>query len=106
MIGRTFGIDCSYVNGEGFDWLFAQAQPTHTLQVWPYGKRWFLPRWDLTDAQIGGIESRPEETKVDWTAQGCLKIEDCRIHARFLRWWWIKVRGPVRRLFTRQREDE
>ena len=99
MTEQGIDIQCSWVNIESFDWLFSEFQPAQTIQVWPYGKRWFLPRWDFVDAQIRAIDSSAEKTSVDWSAGSYLKIEDRRFHARFLRWWWTKVRTPVRRFY-------
>ena len=100
---QTINITGTYVDDTA-DWLFDLIKPKETIQLWPYGKRWFLPRWEI-DAVVDVSEAPCGEMQLDWSGPA-YKIEDRCYHARFLRWWWIKVRCPVKRWLHRKDESQ
>lgn len=76
-----------------------------TIDIWPWGERWYLPHslatGQLASAQYS-ISSDSGEVEYDqvFEISGMENLTDSRIHARVLRWWWMKVRCPIMRKFA------
>ena len=71
-----------------------------TMEIWPWGRRWFLPC-----IEIRGVPDweRGEDDTYNLTFTGVVAyILDDRIHARLLRWFWIKIKTPIGRWWYRR----
>lgn len=66
--------------------------------IYPYGNRWFLPRveGDIVGMDISNMGNDEVYTWI--RATNGVRIQDDRVHAQLLRWFWIHVAIPAQRL--------
>jgi len=95
VLGETFNVEMTHIADDTFFIPAAQMDREGRLELWPDGKRWFLTHWEC-DGEMSITLAPHGEPQLDFSGTSH-KVEDSRLPARLLRWWWMKVRCPVRR---------
>lgn len=102
--GQSVTFELSTDGNSWHNFKEAMPKPTRTVNIRPYGNRWFLPHYQM-EAEIDYLNYGTDEDMTTATlsmaGSNMRDLTDYSFRARALRWGYIRLWLPVLRLWTR-----